>query len=84
MCELRKVASVVSSRFTFSIDSMIRGYHVFKDLCTNPDYDEELECVCEPGNLSITYMVAVKKEISGDAVIVGHVLDQYLQYVVYL
>ena len=71
------------SRFTFSID-MIRGYHVFKDLCTDSDYDEELECVCEPGNLSDPYVVAVKKEISGDAVVVGHVLDKYLQYALYL
>ena len=71
------------SRFTFSID-MIRGYHVFKDICTDPDYDEELECVCEPGNLSDPYVVAVKKEISGDAVVVGHVLDKYLQYALYL
>ena len=36
--ELRKVTSIMSPRFTFSIDSMIRGYHVFKDLCTDPDY----------------------------------------------
>ena len=71
----------MSSRFTFSIDSMIQGYHVFKDLCTDPDCDEELECVCEPFNLSDLYVVAVKKEISGDAVVVGHVLDQCLQYV---
>ena len=51
---------------------------------TDPDYDKELECVCKPGNLSDPYMVAVKKEISGDAVIVGCVLDQYLQYFLYL
>ena len=35
-------------------------------------------------NLSDPYIGAMKKEISGDAVIVGHVLDQYLQYVLYL
>ena len=57
---------------------------MFKDVCTNPNYDEELECVCEPGNLSDPYMVAVKREISGDAVIIGCVLDQYLQYILYL
>ena len=45
---------------------------------TNPDYDDELECVCECGNLSDLYTVAVKREISGDAVVVGHALDQYL------
>ena len=51
----------MSSHFTFSIDSMIQGYHVFKDLCTDSDYDEEHECVCKPGNLSDLYVVAVKK-----------------------
>ena len=52
---------------------MIRGYHVYKDIWTDPDYDEELECVREPGNSSDPLAVAVKKEISGDAVVVGHV-----------
>ena len=56
--ELRKVASVMSSCFTFSIDSFIRGYRVFKDLCTDPDYDKELECVCELGNLSKPYALS--------------------------
>ena len=42
-------------------------------------------CLCEPSNLSDPgYAVAVKKEISGDAVIVEHVPDQYLPYVLYL
>ena len=59
---------------------MNEGYHVFKDLCTNPDYDEEFECVCEPD----AYAVAVKKEISGDAVVVGHILDQYFQYFLHI
>ena len=31
--------------------------------------------MCEPGNLTDPYMVAVKKEISGNAVIVRCVLD---------
>ena len=35
---------------------------MLKDLCTDPDYDEELECVCEPGNLNDPgYAVAVKR-----------------------
>ena len=34
---------------------------MFKDLYTDPDYDEELECVCELGNLSDPYTVVVKK-----------------------
>ena len=34
--------------------------------------------VCERGNICDSYAVAVKKEISGDAVVVGHALDQYL------
>ena len=57
--EWREVASIMFSCFTFSIDSMIRAYHVLKDLCTDPNYDEELECVC---NLSNPHVVAVKKE----------------------
>ena len=48
--------------FTFSIDSMIRGYHVYKDIWTDPDYDEELECVREPGNSSDPLAVAVKRD----------------------
>ena len=44
---------------------------MFEDLCTNPDYGKELKCVYEPGNLSDPYVVAVKKEIYGDAVIVA-------------
>ena len=77
---MRKVAGVMSSRFSFSIDSIIQGYHVFKDPCTDPDYDEELECVCEP----YFKCGGCENEISGDTVIVGRVLDQYLQYVLYL
>ena len=53
---------------------------MFKDLCTNPDNDKEFECVCEPN----AYAVAVKKEVSGDTVVVGHVLDQYFQYFLHL
>ena len=35
---------------------------MFKDLCTDPDYDEELECVCDlVHNLSDPYAVAVKQ-----------------------
>ena len=77
----QRVSSVMSSRFTFLIHSMIRGYHVYKDIWTDPDYDEELECVREPGNSSDPYAVAVKREISGDSVMF---LDRYLQYVRYL
>ena len=79
MRKLRKVASIMLSGFILSIDLMIQGYRVFKDLRTDPDYNEKLECVCEPGNLSDPYVMAVKN-ISGDTVVVGHVLDQYLQY----
>ena len=49
---------------------------MFKDLCTDPDYDEELECACEPGNLSNTYAVAVKKD--GDAAVVGQINMLYI------
>ena len=53
------------STYSFSIESMIRGYHVYKDIWNDPDCDEELECKCEPGNSSDPYTMAVLKEITG-------------------
>ena len=47
------------SAYSFSIESMIRGYHVYKNIWNDPLDDEELECKCEPGNSSDPYAVAV-------------------------
>ena len=66
---------------------MIQGYHVFKDLATYVSIQIMMKnlhaLVNLVHNLSDPYVVAVKKGISGDA-LVGRVLDQYLQYVLCL
>ena len=51
----------------FAIDSMVRGYHVYKDVW-NAMLDEELPCEREMDNTADRFAVAVKK----DAVVVGH------------
>ena len=61
------------SAYSFSIESMIRGYHVYKNIWNNSLDDEELECKREPGNSSDPYTVAVMKEITGANTVVGHV-----------
>ena len=61
------------STYSFSIESMIQGYHVYKDIWNDPDCDEVLECNCEPGNSSDPYAMAVLKEITGADTVVGHV-----------
>ena len=53
---------------SFAIDSMVRGYHVYKDVW-NATLDEELPCEREMDNTADRFAVAVKK----DAVVVGHV-----------
>ena len=59
--------------FTFYVDSMIRGYHEYMMIWSDPIVGEELCCEREPGNSSDPYAVAVKKQISGEDKIVGHV-----------
>ena len=59
--------------YTFSLSSMIRGYHKYKSLWTNPVNGEELICEQEIGNPCDPQAVAVKKEISHVLQVVGHV-----------
>ena len=61
------------STYSFSIESMIQGYHVYKDIWSDPDDEAVLECKCKPGNSSDPYAVAVLKEITGADTVVGHV-----------
>jgi len=61
------------SAYSFSIESMIQGYYVYKDIWDDPSVDEELWCKHEPGNPSDPYAVAVIKEIIGDEVVFGHI-----------
>ena len=56
----------------FSIESMIRGYHEYKSILSDPTLGEELECKREPGNPHDTHAIAVIKSISGSRVTVGH------------
>ena len=59
--------------YTFSFNSMVRGYHEYKSIWTNPFDGEELICEGEVGNHSDPQAVAMKKEISHVLQIVGHV-----------
>ena len=54
---------------TFSTESVIRGYHVYKDVWT-PVIGEEMICQCELGNLRDPIVVSLVKGTT----IVGHVL----------
>ena len=62
-----------SSRATFTVESCIRGYHVYKDIW-NATIGEELECVRESDNPADRYAVAMKK----DNETVGHVPRMFL------
>ena len=52
----------------FSVEAMVRGYHVYRDVWT-PSVDEELRCRREPFNTADPFAVTVVKEDT----IVGHV-----------
>lgn len=49
------------------------GYHEYLMIWSDPIIGEELWCEREPGNSSDPYAVAVKKQISGEDKIVGHI-----------
>ena len=53
----------------FSVESMVRGYHVYQSIWT-PSVGEELLCRKEPGNSHDPFAVAV---IDATGNIVGHV-----------
>ena len=57
------------ARASFTIDAMIRGYHVYKDIWIAM-LDEELPCQWELGNLADPFTIGVMKE----GTVVGHVL----------
>ena len=59
--------------YTFSFNSMIRGYHEYIMIWNNPIAGEELTCHREAGNSHDPYAVAVKKIIGGEEKVVGHV-----------
>ena len=59
------------SRFT--VEAVIRGYHVYKSIWLNPIMEEELSCEREIGNAQDTHAMAIRKTIDGEVTTVGHV-----------
>ena len=59
--------------YTFSVESVIRGYHEYKDIWDAAIDGLELPCKKEPGNPHDTSAVAVVKRSPGASIIVGHV-----------
>ena len=62
--------------FTFSVESMIRGYHEYIRIWESPSPTDNLFCQREIGNPHNTHAVAVKGNVTGDdgtTTIVGHV-----------
>ena len=66
---------------TFFIDSMVHGYHQYKDVWENPVYGEELNynCARNIGNSHDPIAVTILKEIDGASVTVGH-LPSYTMF----
>ena len=58
--------------FRFVVESMVRGYHEYKTVWDSPILGEELICAREIGNSYDPMAVAVKKEIHGETITVGH------------
>lgn len=66
--------NAVTTCFTFFIEAMIRGYHVYQSVWVAVN-GEVLKRSCEIGNCSDPYTVAVTKNSreAGNRVTVGHV-----------
>ena len=60
----------MADRVSFSVEAMVRGYHVYKDIWTAVHGEELLTCVREAGNRVDAFAVAVIK----DGTVVGHML----------
>ena len=64
--------------YTFTVNSMIRGYHIYKDIWENPTIGEELCCEREVGNPKDPLAIAVIKPIAGENTVIGHVCTSSL------
>ena len=58
--------------FTFSIETVVRGYHVYKEIWNAAVDGTELPCEREIGNARDPFTVAIKKAIPTGNVTVGH------------
>ena len=65
---LADVSAIYEAMESFSIDSCVRGYHVYNDIW-EASVGEELSCQCEDGNSADPFAVAIKRS----GVIVGHI-----------
>ena len=68
-------SSSTASSAVYSMDSVVRGHHVYKEIWTS-FIGEELSCKGEVGNIHDMYAVAVMKEVRGRATVVGHLPRQ--------
>ena len=59
--------------FSFSIFSVVRGFHVYQVVWEIPTSGEEFCCRHEVGNTHDPLAVAVIKQIDGDDTIIGHI-----------
>ena len=62
---------------------MIQGYHVYKDIWSDPDDEAVLECKCKPGNSSDPYALAVLKRLLEPTQLLDMFQEQYLQYALF-
>ena len=60
-------------RYSFVVNSMVRGYHKYKDIWPDPIVGEALPCKREVGNPHDPLAVSIIKTIGGEHKIVGHV-----------
>ena len=58
---MKEVPEAIMVKSAFSVEAMVRGYHVYRAVWT-PAVDEELRCRREPFNAADPFAVAVVKE----------------------
>lgn len=59
--------------YMFSVESIVRSYHVYQDIWDAAIDGLELPCEREPGNPHDPSAIAVVKQRTGTSVIVSHV-----------
>ena len=67
--------------YSFAVESMIRGYHEYKNIWENPSEDDELVCEREISNAHDMHTVAMRKDIDG---VTGTVGEKFLPFVLFL
>ena len=70
--------------YTFSFNSMIRGYHRYIMIWNNPIAGEELTCHHEAGNSHDPYAITVKKLLAEKRKLSGMYPGKYQLFAPYL